>query len=118
LIAAALSKVGKQYVWGGAGPDVFDCSGLVQWAYRQAGILMPRTAAEQFLTGQHIALSSAAPGDLLFWTYDPNDPTFVDHVAIYLGGGMMVVAPHTGLNVEVVPVPSDSLAGVVRVVLR
>jgi cell wall-associated NlpC family hydrolase len=118
LIAAALSKVGKQYVWGGAGPDVFDCSGLVQWAYRQAGILMPRTAAEQFLTGQHIPLSSAAPGDLLFWTYDPNDPTFVDHVAIYLGGGMMVVAPHTGLNVEVVPVPTGSSAGVVRVVLR
>jgi hypothetical protein len=118
LIAAALSKVGKEYVWGGAGPDVFDCSGLVQWAYRQAGILMPRTAAEQFLTGQHIPLSSAAPGDLLFWTYDPNDPTFVDHVAIYLGGGMMVVAPHTGLNVEVVPVPTDSMAGVVRVVLR
>lgn len=118
LIAAALSQVGKPYVWGAAGPDSFDCSGLVQWAYRQAGVLMPRTAAEQFLTGQHIPLSSAAPGDLLFWTYDPNDPTFVDHVAIYLGNGMMVVAPHTGLNVEVVPVPTDSMAGVVRVVLR
>ncbi|HEX6392168.1 MAG TPA: C40 family peptidase [Acidimicrobiales bacterium] len=118
LIAAALSQVGKPYVWGAAGPGSFDCSGLVQWAYRQAGVLMPRTAAEQFLTGQHIPLSSAAPGDLLFWTYDPNDPTFVDHVAIYLGNGMMVVAPHTGLNVEVVPVPTDSMAGVVRVVLR
>ena len=118
LISAALSKVGRPYVWGGAGPDVFDCSGLVQWSYRQAGILMPRTAAEQFLTGQHIPLTSAAPGDLLFWTYDPNDPGFVDHVAIYLGNGMMVVAPHTGLNVEVVPVPTDNMAGVVRVVLK
>jgi peptidoglycan DL-endopeptidase CwlO len=118
LIAAALSQVGKPYVWGAAGPESFDCSGLVQWAYRQAGVLMPRTAAEQFLTGQHIPLSAAAPGDLLFWTYDPNDPTFVDHVAVYLGSGMMVVAPHTGLNVEVVPVPRDSMAGVVRVVLR
>jgi cell wall-associated NlpC family hydrolase len=118
LISAALAQAGKPYVWGAAGPDSFDCSGLVQWAYRQAGVLMPRTAAEQFLTGTHIPLSSAAPGDLLFWTYDPNDPTFVDHVAIYLGNGMMVVAPHTGLNVEVVPVPTDNMAGVVRVVLR
>ena len=118
LISAALSKVGRPYVWGGAGPDVFDCSGLVQWSSKQAGILMPRTAAEQFLTGEHIPLSSAAPGDLLFWTYDPNDPGFVDHVAIYLGNGMMVVAPHTGLNVEVVPVPTDNMAGVVRVVLK
>lgn len=118
LIAAALGQVGKPYVWGATGPDSFDCSGLVQWAYRQAGVLMPRTAAEQFLTGTHIPLSAAAPGDLLFWTYDPNDPTFVDHVAIYLGNGMMVVAPHTGLNVEVVPVPTDNMAGVVRVVLR
>ena len=118
LISAALSKVGRPYVWGGAGPDVFDCSGLVQWSYKEAGILMPRTAAEQFLTGEHIPLSSAAPGDLLFWTYDPNDPGFVDHVAIYLGSGMMVVAPHTGLNVEVVPVPTDNMAGVVRVVLK
>jgi cell wall-associated NlpC family hydrolase len=118
LISAALAQVGKPYVWGAAGPDSYDCSGLVQWSYRQAGVLMPRTAAEQFLTGQHIPLSAAAPGDLLFWTYDPNDPTFVDHVAIYLGNGMMVVAPHTGLNVQVVPVPTDNMAGVVRVVLR
>lgn len=118
IVAAALSRVGRPYVWGGNGPDVFDCSGLVKWAYAQAGILMPRTAAEQFLTGEHIGLAQAAPGDLLFWTYDPNDPTFVDHVAIYLGNGMMVVAPHAGLDVEVVPVPTDHMAGVVRVVLQ
>ena len=60
----------------------------------------------------------AQPGDLLFWTYDPNDPTFVDHVAIYLGNGMMVVAPHTGLDVQVVPVPTADMAGVVQVVVK
>lgn len=118
IVSAALSKVGQPYVWGAAGPDQFDCSGLVQWAFGQAGVLMPRTAAEQFLTGVHIQLAQAQPGDLLFWTYDPNDPTFVDHVAIYLGNGMMVEAPHTGLNVQVVPVPTANMAGVVQVVLR
>ena len=118
IISAALTKVGQPYVWGAAGPDQFDCSGLVKWSFAQAGILMPRTAAEQFLTGVHIQLAQAQPGDLLFWTYDPNDPTFVDHVAIYLGNGMMVVAPHTGLDVEVVPVPTADMAGVVQVVVR
>src|SRR6185312_13452712 len=94
ILAAALSRVGLPYVWGGAGPNDFDCSGLVQWSFRQAGILMPRVAAEQFLTGDHIPLAAAQPGDLLFWTYDPTDPGYVDHVAIYLGNGQMVVAPH------------------------
>lgn len=117
IVAAALSRVGRPYVWGGDGPDSFDCSGLVQWSFRQAGILMPRVAAEQFLTGDHIPLADAQPGDLLFWTYDPNDPGYVDHVAIYLGNGLMVVAPHTGLDVEVVPVPTADFAGAVEVVL-
>jgi peptidoglycan DL-endopeptidase CwlO len=118
LIAAALSRVGHPYVWGGAGPQVFDCSGLVQWSYLQAGVLMPRVAAEQFLTGIHIPLADAQPGDLLFWTEDPNDPGYVDHTAIYLGNGMMVVAPHTDLNVEVVPVDVSNFAGALRVLLR
>jgi cell wall-associated NlpC family hydrolase len=117
ILAAALSRVGLPYVWGGAGPSDFDCSGLVQWAFRQAGILMPRVAAEQFLTGDHIPLSDAQPGDLLFWTYDPQDPGYVDHVAIYLGNGLMVVAPHTGTDVQVAPVTTNELAGAVEVVL-
>ena len=117
ILAAALSRVGLPYVWGGAGPSQFDCSGLVQWSFRQAGILMPRVAAEQFLTGDHIPLADAQPGDLLFWTYDPADPGYVDHVAIYLGNGMMVVAPHTGTNVQIAPVPTNDFAGAVEVVL-
>ena len=118
VTSAALSRVGTPYVWGGAAPGGFDCSGLVQWSFRQAGVLMPRTAAEQFLTGNHIPLAEATPGDLLFWTYDPNDPGFVDHTALFLGNGMMVVAPHTGLDVEVVPVPTSEFAGAVQVVLQ
>ena len=118
IVAAALSRQGMPYVWGAAGPASFDCSGLVQWAYRQAGILMPRVAAEQFLAGDHIPLADAQPGDLLFWTYDPADPGYVDHVAIYLGNGMMVVAPHAGTDVQVTAVPSADFAGAVSVVLR
>jgi cell wall-associated NlpC family hydrolase len=118
ILSAAMSRVGKPYVWGGSGPDVFDCSGLVQWSFRQAGVLMPRVAAEQFLTGDHIPLAAAQPGDLLFWTYDPSDPTYVDHVAIYLGNGLMVVAPHTGVDVQVAQVPTDDFAGAVEVVLQ
>ncbi|HET6963712.1 MAG TPA: C40 family peptidase [Acidimicrobiales bacterium] len=117
ILAAALSRVGLPYVWGATGPDSFDCSGLVQWSFRQAGILMPRVAAEQFLTGDHIPLAAAQPGDLLFWTYDPADPGYVDHVAIYLGNGQMVVAPHTGTDVQVAPVPTQDFAGAVQVVL-
>ncbi|HET9076291.1 MAG TPA: C40 family peptidase [Acidimicrobiales bacterium] len=118
IVAAALSRQGRPYVWGAAGPGSFDCSGLVQWAYRQAGIAMPRVAAEQFLAGDHIPLADAQPGDLLFWTYDPNDPGYVDHVAIYLGHGLMVVAPHTGTDVQVTSVPTADFAGAVQVVVN
>jgi hypothetical protein len=115
FLNAAKSRIGTPYVWGAEGPNSFDCSGLVQWSFAQAGIRMPRVSEEQWLTGPHIPYQDARPGDLLFWHYDPTDPTNIDHVAIYWGKGMMVVAPHTGLNVQYVPVPLSNLAGVVRV---
>jgi peptidoglycan DL-endopeptidase CwlO len=115
FLNAAKSRIGLPYVWGATGPSSFDCSGLVQWSFAQAGIRMPRVSEEQWLTGPHIPYQDARPGDLLFWHYDPTDPTNIDHVAIYWGNGMMVVAPHTGLNVQYVPVPLSNLAGVVRV---
>lgn len=117
ILSAALSRVGLPYVWGAAGPSTFDCSGLVQWSFRQAGILMPRVAAEQFLTGDHIPLADAQAGDLLFWANDPSDPGYVDHVGIYLGNGTLVEAPHTGAYVQVITVPPNNFAGAVEVVL-
>ena len=88
-IAAANSKVGAEYVWGTAGPDTFDCSGLTSWAYAQAGVYLPHSSASQS-TYPEVPYSSAQPGDLLFF-YSP-----VSHVSLYLGGGMMVHARHPG----------------------
>jgi len=115
ILKAAASRVGVPYVWGATGPNSFDCSGLVQWSFAHAGIRMPRVSQQQFFTGPHVPYSAARPGDLLFWHYDPTDPNNVDHVAIYAGNGMMLVAPHTGDFVKYVAVPLNKLAGVVRV---
>jgi cell wall-associated NlpC family hydrolase len=116
MLKAALSRVGRPYVWGGAGPLVFDCSGLVQWSFAQAGIVMPRVAADQALTGPSVPLADAEPGDLLFYHFDPTDPDYISHVAIYLGNGMMEQAPEPGMDVQVVPAfVGSGFAGLVRV---
>jgi len=115
VLQTAAHQVGKPYVWGATGPDSFDCSGLVQWSFAAAGIRMPRVSQQQWFAGPHVNYSDARPGDLLFWHYDPTDPTDIDHVAIYAGNGMMLVAPHTGDFVKYVAVPLTNLAGVVRV---
>ncbi|HUA43038.1 MAG TPA: C40 family peptidase [Streptosporangiaceae bacterium] len=119
FLTAALSRVGMRYVWGGAGPYVFDCSGLVQWSMRQAGIIMPRVAVNQAQTGPRIPLSELEPGDLLFYHTDPTAPTYISHVAIYLGSGLMLQAPEPGEDVEVVPaIFGGGFAGAVEVFPR
>ncbi len=116
LLTAALSRRGMPYVWGGSGPATFDCSGLVQWSFAQAGIIMPRVAADQARTGPLIPFSQAQPGDLMFWHTDPTAPDYISHVAIYLGNGQMIQAPEPGENVDVVPVSLGSgFAGIVQV---
>jgi cell wall-associated NlpC family hydrolase len=116
VLKAAMSRRGLPYVWGGAGPNSFDCSGLVQWSFAQAGIVMPRVAADQALSGPAVPVSQLAPGDLLFYHTDPTAPDYISHVAIYLGNGWMIQAPEPGLDVEVVPVAFGSeFAGAIRV---
>jgi peptidoglycan DL-endopeptidase CwlO len=116
MLKAAESRQGLPYVWGAAGPTAFDCSGLVQWSFAQAGIVMPRVAADQALSGPAVPVSQLQPGDLLFYHTDPTDPTYISHVAIYLGKGWMVQAPEPGQDVEVVPADFGSeFAGAVRV---
>jgi len=114
-LQAAVSKLGRPYVWGAEGPSTFDCSGLVQWAFAQAGVRMPRVTHQQWVTGPQVSLSQAHPGDLLFWRNDPTNPAYISHVAIYWGNGKMLHAPRTGDVVKIVPVSTRNLAGVVRV---
>lgn len=98
VIDTALSRVGDPYVWGGARPGGFDCSGLVQWAFDQHGIGMPRTTFDQVGVGTPVGvLADAKPGDLLFFhTY-----ARYSHVGLYLGEGRMLHAPHRGSSVRV-----------------
>lgn len=120
FLMAATSRLGLPYIWGAAGPASFDCSGLVQWSLAQAGIVMPRVAVDQARTGPRVPVSDLQPGDLLFYFTDPTAPTYISHVAIYLGSGMMIQAPEPGMNVEVVPaiVGGSGFAGAVRVYPR
>ncbi len=116
MLSAALGRRGLPYVWGAAGPTSFDCSGLVQWAFAQAGVRMPRVAADQARTGPAVPVSQLQPGDLLFYHTDPTDPGYISHVAIYIGNGEMIQAPETGENVEVVPADAGSeFAGALHV---
>jgi len=116
VLKAAMSRQGLPYVWGAAGPKSFDCSGLVQWSFAQAGIVMPRVAADQALSGPQVPVSQLAPGDLLFYHTDPTAPGYVSHVAIYLGNGWMIQAPEPGMDVEIVPAALGSeFAGAIRV---
>ena len=103
-------------MWGADGPAAFDCSGLVEWSFAQAGVPMPRVAADQARTGPAVPVSQLEPGDLLFYHTDPTAPGYISHVAIYLGNGWMIQAPQPGLRVQVVPVNFGAqFAGAIRV---
>jgi cell wall-associated NlpC family hydrolase len=116
MLRAAMSRQGMPYVWGSAGPRSFDCSGLVQWSFAQAGIAMPRVAADQALAGPAVPVSRLQPGDLLFYHTDPTAPRYISHVAIYVGNGWMIQAPEPGRNVQVVPAAFGAgFAGAIRV---
>jgi peptidoglycan DL-endopeptidase CwlO len=116
MLRAAESRQGLPYVYGAAGPSSFDCSGLVQWSFAQAGVAMPRVAADQARTGPAVPVTQLEPGDLLFYHTDPTAPGYISHVAIYLGKGMMIQAPEPGQNVQVVPANfGTQFAGAVQV---
>ncbi|MES0874363.1 C40 family peptidase [Sinimarinibacterium thermocellulolyticum] len=98
VVLEALGQVGRPYRYGGATPEGFDCSGLVQYVYREAGVTLPRTTVEQYRAGTRIRSDELEPGDLLFYRFERRP---VDHVAIYLGDGQAVHAPANGRAVIV-----------------
>ncbi|MEQ0564917.1 NlpC/P60 family protein [Amycolatopsis sp. NEAU-NG30] len=106
-VNAALSKLGSAYVWGATGPTTFDCSGLMQWAYKQAGINLPRTSSAQAGFGTPVSRSQLQPGDLVAY-YSP-----VSHIGMYIGDGKMVHAPTSGDVVKISPLLSQ-YAGATR----
>ena len=95
-VDTALAQQGDPYVWGGAGPDSFDCSGLTQYAYAAAGISLPHSSSMQSTMGTPVAYADLQPGDLVFF-YTP-----VSHVGMYIGNGQMVHAGTSGDVVKVV----------------
>ena len=118
VIAAAMTQLGVPYIWGGETPGTgFDCSGLVQWAYAQAGIALPRTTQQQVLAGTPIAVTDIQPGDLVFTRgYENGVAVDLGHVAIGVGGGQEIVAPHTGAVVRLQSIDADAVQAVRRVI--
>jgi peptidoglycan DL-endopeptidase CwlO len=108
-LRAALTQRGKPYVWGAAGPDSYDCSGLVMWAFLQEGISLPHYTGDQWNAGMHVSRADLEPGDLVFFFAD------ISHVGLYLGNGLMVDAPSTGQVVQVQPVFWSDYVGAVRI---
>ena len=97
-VALAKAQLGKPYQWGAAGPDRFDCSGLVQYVYSNLGVPLPRVASQQAGSGVHVDRKDLAPGDLVFFRLNGSR---IDHVGIYVGKGRFIHAPNKRRPVQV-----------------
>ncbi|MET8075048.1 NlpC/P60 family protein [Streptomyces sp. NPDC005303] len=109
-VSYAYAKLGSPYVWGATGPDAFDCSGLIQAAYRSSGVSLPRTTYAQIDAGRRVSRSELLPGDLVFFY------SGISHVGLYIGNGQMIHAPNPSAPVRVAPIDEMPFAGATRVV--
>ena len=107
-VREALTRLGSPYVWAAAGPDAFDCSGLVVWAFQQAGVELPHSSQSLAAGGQPVAVNQMQPGDVIAYYSDAS------HVGIYVGNGKMVHASTYGVPVAVVPVDNAPIYNVRR----
>ncbi|GAA5058889.1 C40 family peptidase [Nocardia callitridis] len=107
-LAVAMSQTGKPYEWGGTGPLAWDCSGLVQWAFRQVGVALPRTTWEQAKVGTAVPVSGLAPGDVVVLHRDGS------HVGIYAGGGQIFNAYDWGVPVGLSPLSQFEIFSIRR----
>jgi cell wall-associated NlpC family hydrolase len=94
VVGIAMQYLGVPYVWGGASPSGFDCSGLVMYVFSQVGISLPHSSYAQYGYGTAVSMSQLQPGDLVFFDG-------LGHVGIYVGGGNFIHAPHTGDVVKI-----------------
>ena len=94
-VSEAYAQLGKPYEWAAAGPDRFDCSGLTMWAWARGGVSLPHSSQQQYGVTQRVSRDNVQPGDLVFF----GSP--IHHVGIYIGGGRMISAPHTGDYVKI-----------------
>lgn len=117
VITFAEAQLGDPYVWGGAGPDRWDCSGLTMAAYATIGLTLPHSSELQFTYGAPVAdPSELAPGDLVFWAGSDGTVSSPGHVGLYLGNGLVLDAPHTGTVVQIQPMWWNGYAGARRLV--
>lgn len=107
-VAFAKAQVGKPYVYGATGPNAYDCSGLVQAAYKAAGISLPRVTNDQFAADPHVSIANLQPGDLVFFY------SGISHVGIYIGDGKMVHAANSRKPVEIASINTMPIAGATR----
>lgn len=112
LVAYAMTFLGIPYEWGGNGPATFDCSGFTRYVYAHYGIYLPRTSEEQALVGKRLTRSQLQVGDLCLFMNSAGD---CHHVAIYVGGGMYIHAPHPGDHVKISPLDGTDFCWGVRV---
>lgn len=111
IVSFVKSQVGKAYVSGATGPSAYDCSGLVQTAFKQVGISLPRVSQDQSTAGTQVSLSNLQPGDILYW----GSAGSAYHVGVYVGDGMFVGAQNPSTGVVERPLSYDQPTGAVRV---
>lgn len=107
-LSIAGSQAGKPYEWGGTGPNAYDCSGLVQWAFRQVGIMLPRTTWEQATAGSAVPVGAMMPGDVVIVNTDGS------HEGIYAGGGMLLNAYGPGVPIGLTPLSEFDIYAIRR----
>lgn len=110
VIEIAKTKLGRPYIYGAAGPNAFDCSGLVQWAHAQAGVTVPRVSYAQIAGGQRIARADLQPGDVVAFY------SGASHVGLYIGDGQVIHAPQSGVPISIAPLASMPFYGATRYV--
>ena len=116
LIGYAKKFLGVPYVWGGTSPTGFDCSGFVQYVYGHMGVDLPRISADQARAGKRIDIGSLRPGDLVAWDNSSRN-NGADHIAIYIGNGLIIEAPRPGRSVQISHLYDTSVAWGVRLKL-